>query len=550
MQYLDVDVDVDPGTGRDYPVSARSPAGQAHATMHFPFDTLELENQLLRLQNVLLNSGGGRRKALTPNEEAVQQFGQQLFEALLTPDLRSLYYESKREATRQSKGIRLRLHIRPPELAALPWEYLYDPRVPDYLCLSRQTPLVRYLDLAHPIEPLAVSPPLRVLVMLASPNDQDPLNIAREKERINQALAPLEARGLLKLHWLEGQTWRELHRALQGGPWHVFHFIGHGGFDSKSGEGVLALAGEQGKTELLHATQLARLLANHGFVRLAVLNACEGARGNQHDIFSSTAAMLAQRGIPGVLAMQEAITDLAAIELTRAFYEALATGMPVDTAVAEARVAINLGINNSLEWGTPVLYLRSPDGLLFHLAEHPQQTVSPSQPLQSSEENVGALRTPSPTEKQQEVQLSHQLSDMQSLVEVAVESVRTKKDTGQRVLILKAKKQESYLLIWTSKEEALSIAMELQGATMPRPNTHDLFKSTLTELGAKITRVIISDLEEDIFYARLVASLGDREPEIDARPADVIALALRAGAPIFVKRQVMEKAGVTVIPDV
>jgi hypothetical protein len=367
MEYLDVDVDVSLGTGREYPISLRSPAGQAHETMRFPFDTLELENHLLKLQNALLNSGGGRRKVLTPNEEAVQRFGQALFEALLPPDLRGLFYESKREAAHQGKGVRLRLHLRDPQLAALPWEYLYDPRAADYLCLARQTPLVRYLDLPHSSEPLTVTPPLRVLVMLASPTDQEALDMEREQERMRRALGPLETEGLLKMHWLEGQTWRDLQRALQGGPWHVFHFIGHGGFDNSGDEGVLALADEYGKTSLIHATQLARLLANHGWVRLAVLNACEGARGSKRDLFSSTAATVARMGVPAVLAMQEAITDHAAIELTRAFYEALAMGLPVDTAVAEARVAISLEVANTLEWGTPVLYLRTSDGVLFHM---------------------------------------------------------------------------------------------------------------------------------------------------------------------------------------
>jgi hypothetical protein len=102
-------------------------------------------------------------------------------------------------------------------------------------------------------------------------------------------------------------------------------------------------------------------------LRLVLLNTCEGAKGGQHDLFSVTAATLAQRGIPAVLAMQYEITDRAAIECTRAFYEALAAGLPVDAAVAEARTAISVGVTNSLEWGIPVLYLRSPDGTLFHL---------------------------------------------------------------------------------------------------------------------------------------------------------------------------------------
>jgi tetratricopeptide (TPR) repeat protein len=173
----------------------------------------------------------------------------------------------------------------------------------------------------------------------------------------------------VELTWLEGQTWRHVQRAMRGGPWHVFHFIGHGGFDATADEGVIALANDDGTAHLLRATELGRLLANHDALRMVILNACEGAKSSQRDIFSSTAATLARRGIPAVLAMQEEITDHAAIECTRAFYEALSDGLPVDASVSEARTAISVSVANTLEWGTPVLYMRSPDGVLFDIAK-------------------------------------------------------------------------------------------------------------------------------------------------------------------------------------
>ncbi|HEY7358208.1 MAG TPA: tetratricopeptide repeat protein, partial [Ktedonobacterales bacterium] len=137
---------------------------------------------------------------------------------------------------------------------------------------------------------------------------------------------------------------------------------------------------EQGQTQLLSATQLTRLLADHRSLRLALLNACEGARSGEKDIFSSTAATLAHGGIPAVLAMQHAITDRAAIQLTRTFYSALANGLPVDQAVSEVRKAISVDTPKSLEWGTPVLYLRSPDGILFRLAAAAAPAAAPVPP--------------------------------------------------------------------------------------------------------------------------------------------------------------------------
>jgi hypothetical protein len=92
------------------------------------------------------------------------------------------------------------------------------------------------------------------------------------------------------------------------------------------------------------------------------------ARGGKKDIFSSTASILVRRGVPAMLVMQYEITDLAAIEFARAFYDALSDGWPVDSAVTEARKAISVAVNNTFEWGTPVLFMRALDGVLFDLA--------------------------------------------------------------------------------------------------------------------------------------------------------------------------------------
>jgi hypothetical protein len=381
VQYLDFELAIGPGRGLSYPVALlRSPAGEGRGTLSFPFDEAALRDRLKDLQIALLRSGGPQRRRISsPEEAAVQDFGQRLFEALFSGDLRSRYDSSLKAASLRGAGLRVKLHVQAPELAALPWEYLYDGRQGEYLCLSRSTPLVRTLDTLLPVQRFRVQPPLRILGMIASPGNLDPLDIGREQRRMQAALQPLEARGLVRLKWLEGQTWRDLQRAMLGGPWHIFHFSGHGGFDARIDEGMLALANEQGQAHLLRATEVGRLLADHASLRLVVLNACEGARGGKRDIFSSTAAMLARRGIPAVVAMQEEITDQAAIELTRTLYDTLAAGKPVDEALTVARTAISLSIQNTLEWGTPVLYLRSPDGMLFDLP--PQQTTTQFPPF-------------------------------------------------------------------------------------------------------------------------------------------------------------------------
>lgn len=368
--YFDFELEISSGIGREYPVSIiRSPAGEVHDTMHFPFDELALENALKDIQIALLRSGGKNRQLLSQEEQTVKDFGQKLFDTLLSGELRSFYDVSLREAEKQGKGLRLKLRIKPPELAALPWEFLYDSHQADYLSLSSNIPVVRYLELPQSIKPLSVDPPLHILGMTASPHDLPLLDVEREKQRVEEAIKDLRERGLVDITWLAGQTWENLQQGMRTGIWHIFHFIGHGGFDSNTDEGLIALADEDGQTFRLSATQLGRFLAGHRHLRLVILNSCKGAQGSRRDIFSSTAAILVRRGIPAVLAMQYEITDKAAIEFARAFYLALADGIPVDAAVAEARIAVS--VTNTIEWGTPVLYMRSPDGVLFKIPPLP-----------------------------------------------------------------------------------------------------------------------------------------------------------------------------------
>ncbi len=130
------------------------------------------------------------------------------------------------------------------------------------------------------------------------------------------------------------------------------------------------------------------------------------------------------------------------------------------------------------------------------------------------------------------------------MVEMTVESVRINLATQQRVVILKATKQERYLFIWIAHAEAYAIAVELQGTNSPRPLTHDLLRNVISELGAKIISIVISDLIDEIFYARIVLDVAGRHVEIDARPSDAIALAVRAKTPIFVEESVLDRAGV------
>src|SRR5215207_7599296 len=389
--YLDFELEIRGGGPREYPVAVRSPAGEAQGQMRFPFDEWELKDRLQALEIALLRSGGTRRRIASPEEHTVQDFGRGLFESLLVGDVRTRYEMSLSEARRQGKGLRLKLRIQPSELAVLPWEFLYDAERDRYTCLSSNTPLVRYLDLPQPVEPLRVSPPLWVLGMVTSPLGLDQLDVEHEKRLVEEATRGLREGGSLELTWLEGQTWRHLQRAMRRGPWHIFHFVGHGGFDPATEEGAIALSDDAGHMHLLRARSLAELLDDHYPLRLVFLNSCEGARGSESDAFSSTAATLVRRGVPAVVAMQYEVTDRAAIEFSRDFYEALADSLPVDAAVTEARAAVSM--DSMLEWGTPVLYMHSPDGRVFDiLATSPRAHPTPEREERREEDSLRRYR--------------------------------------------------------------------------------------------------------------------------------------------------------------
>ena len=120
--------------------------------------------------------------------------------------------------------------------------------------------------------------------------------------------------------------------------------------------------------------------------------------------------------------------------------------------------------------------------------------------------------------------------------------------TGQHVVILKEKQADRYLPIWIGVFEANAIALKIEGVEPPRPMTHDLLRNMISELDGRVTRVVINDLRDSTFFAQIRVITGERTLELDARPSDAIALALRVEAPIYVAQSVLEQAQ-TISPD-
>ncbi len=130
------------------------------------------------------------------------------------------------------------------------------------------------------------------------------------------------------------------------------------------------------------------------------------------------------------------------------------------------------------------------------------------------------------------------------MIEAEIHSIRMSLVTQHRVVILKEVNAERYLPIWIGAYEADAIAVELQHVSVSRPLTHDLLRSVIGELGATVTRVLVNDLHDDTFFARIVMDVNGRHVEVDSRPSDAIALAVRLKSTIFVDEAVMDKAGV------
>ena len=362
MVYHDFDLLID-RTGESLRAQVlNSPAGQASVEFQLPFSEDKLENYLLRL---------GRARRATRRVESQEMntakaFGAALFDAVFSADVKACFRSSIDEVRRQNAGLRIRLRLGDPSVADLPWEFLYNRSVNRFIALSVHTPLVRYMELPERIQPIAVKPPIRVLVMISSPSYFPALDVEAEWTRLNDALKGRIDAGQLAIDRLEAASLEALQRRLRRDRYHIFHFIGHGEFDQNLQQGVLVLEAENRRGHKVDSQFLGMLLHDHESLRVAILNACEGARTSRTDPFAGSAQSLVQQGIPAVIAMQFEIADDVASRFAHEFYGALADGYPIDASLTEARKSI-FAAGREVEWGTPVLYLRAPDGRIFDI---------------------------------------------------------------------------------------------------------------------------------------------------------------------------------------
>lgn len=373
IEYEDLDIKIEPQRDGQYPINVlKSPAGEGQSILKLTPESIERTWSSLR--GITRGDGLRRKRGVVREENKLSPFdvGHLLFEALFTGNVLSLFDQSLGMVRSKNAGLRIKLHMDLDDdslapLARLPWELLYRQGTRNFLNLSRSTPIVRYLELQQPPRGTSIQLPLRVLVILAKPQGSVPLDLERERAVIEESWARQSG---VEVDFIEHATIEGLQAQLTSKPYHILHYMGHGGFDERTGQGMLHLEGHDGEIVPLDGSTLSVLLQDEPSIRLIVLNACETATGTGEeslDPFSGMAHATVMAGVPAVVAMQFPISDRAAITFASRFYLLLSQGYPVDAAVAEARKAIRIAQPETMEWCTPVLFMRSPDGHIFDI---------------------------------------------------------------------------------------------------------------------------------------------------------------------------------------
>ena len=382
LKLQDFDVAIE-SFGGNHRIRVSSSAGEVSADFQVPFTQQELEIFILNVVGSIGRIHRKVRRLESLERELLEDFGTQLFQAAFPGVIREFLDRSLLMAESKGAGLRIRLRL-PLSLSSIPWEYLYDEEY-GFLGLSPEIALVRYVEMPRPVRPFSIHPPLRVLTMISAPGDVPVLEHDEEWNKLNGALSELVQRGMVQVDRLEAGTLSALQRPMRLHEYHVLHFVGHGGFDKDAQDGALALEGTDRKTRLVTGRDLGLMVRGHRSLRLVVLNACEGARTSRDDPFGGVAQTLVRQGIPAVIAMQFEISDPAALVFSQSFYQAIGDGLPVDVAVVEARRTM-FAEGHEVEWATPVLYLRSPDGRVF-------MGGSPPEPARKSRGKTGRPAT-------------------------------------------------------------------------------------------------------------------------------------------------------------
>jgi hypothetical protein len=330
-----------------YLIHAESKIGKAETLTRLPFSENELGEKLAHF--ALIAEG----KA-TLGESELKKFGQELYRALFSGDVKDLLEKTK-VAAGYTDGLRIDLNVQSRKLGRIPWELLHDGT--DFLALSRRTPIVRRIprsESERPSQPNAIELPLSILFAGAKPTGQTPLNLGRQIRQICMALRPAMLENAATIHPALGDEVQpdKFLATIRTGGHHVLHISTHGTFSEELDRGFILLEDGTGNAVPLAINALATMMRDTA-IQLVYLDACETAAG------SSLSESLLRSGVNAAVAMQFPIRDDLATRFSEAFYRYLMAGEPLWYAVTEARIFLQdlLG-RETIDWAIPVLHVQ------------------------------------------------------------------------------------------------------------------------------------------------------------------------------------------------
>jgi hypothetical protein len=396
--FLELDIRVLKAGADRYLVTAQTP-GQGQAVEDLGWAALRQADFLAALDRI-------QEEPFSTTEALLQHVGEQLFAALFRGQVRDLFlslYGQRFLADEQTfLRVRLDIHEAAPEVASLPWELVCYNDV--FLATQTKTLFTRhYLNLdTGPIRSLTLRQNPRVLLVIPRGSG---LATDRERDIVTAALQKQH----MEFTVLEGKvTVKDLEEALATGVYHILHFIGHGEFEEQD-DGALhgslrfnapdPTLSESEDEEWVTDTRLQNLLGNYSdTLKLVLLNACKGAtvaEARSGRAFIGTAPAILRARVPAVVAMQYSIRDDVAVTFAETFYHRLTAGRwagRVDMAVTLARSACLRDFPRDRGFATPILYLRSQDGLLFVLDTETSKPETPPSPCPQPPDPGEALR--------------------------------------------------------------------------------------------------------------------------------------------------------------
>jgi CHASE2 domain-containing sensor protein len=356
MHYDNLELWVERRADGTFLIQGRSDQGDFRENASVPLDSIAIDADAL---------GEGRIGA-----EGLKALGERLYGFLFRtgPDakLATLLDRSLGAATQAHHGLRIRLQLDEanPDVAAVPWEYLYRPADDLFMATRVETPIVRYLSVGVPLRRLEVRLPLNMLVLIPA---VEQLNTALEVSLLDEAAGSM--RGAVKMNVLDGiVTPDRVEDVLRRDRYDIVHFVGHGDFAGD--RPTLRFNDAAGGPLAVDHETLGRLVQNEMTLRLVVLNSCKGAAMSSTRAFLGMAPRLVQAGVPAAVAMQYPIRDDEALCFVKAFYGALFEGDhrgSVDFAICSARSALDRAFPGTRAFGVPVVFMRYRHGVLFRV---------------------------------------------------------------------------------------------------------------------------------------------------------------------------------------